>query len=224
MSIAQKMSWAAKRQTTRVEDIAYCLLGIFGVTMPLLYGEGSRAFLRLQEELINRFNDQTIFAWSLTAPLTPDTGERDDKAWESLSSGGVLALCLFAFKNSSHILQETCLDTVSEPTAITTRGILLEAYLMPTDNPTVFAWLLPCSSTENRGRVVVILLRTPSSRTKRYSRIVEGIQLILYGNEAYISEPSYKQICLKTVVEHDPIPTSRICYLRSYPSQITRAG
>jgi hypothetical protein len=39
-SIAQRMSWASRRQTTRVEDIAYCLLGIFGINMPLLYGEG----------------------------------------------------------------------------------------------------------------------------------------------------------------------------------------
>ncbi|KAF6785392.1 ankyrin repeat-containing protein, partial [Colletotrichum sojae] len=43
-SIAQRMSWAAKRKTTRIEDQAYCLLGLFGVNMPLLYGEGEMAF------------------------------------------------------------------------------------------------------------------------------------------------------------------------------------
>jgi hypothetical protein len=47
-SIAMRMSWAADRETTRIEDLAYCLLGIFGVSMPLLYGEGKKAFLRLQ--------------------------------------------------------------------------------------------------------------------------------------------------------------------------------
>jgi len=47
-SVAQRMSWASERETTRTEDLAYCLLGIFGVNMPLLYGEGSKAFLRLQ--------------------------------------------------------------------------------------------------------------------------------------------------------------------------------
>jgi hypothetical protein len=47
-SVAQRMSWASQRETTRTEDLAYCLLGIFGVNMPLLYGEGSKAFLRLQ--------------------------------------------------------------------------------------------------------------------------------------------------------------------------------
>lgn len=50
--IAQRMSWAATRETTREEDRVYSLLGLFGVNMPLLYGEGPRAFLRLQEESI----------------------------------------------------------------------------------------------------------------------------------------------------------------------------
>lgn len=40
-TIAKKMAWASKRETTRLEDMAYCLLGIFDVHMPLLYGEGA---------------------------------------------------------------------------------------------------------------------------------------------------------------------------------------
>ncbi|KAL8387014.1 hypothetical protein RB595_010222 [Gaeumannomyces hyphopodioides] len=59
--IATKMSWAADRTTTRAEDLAYCLLGIFDVNMPLLYGEGSKAFLRLQQEIIKQSNDLSIF-------------------------------------------------------------------------------------------------------------------------------------------------------------------
>ncbi|KAJ3528169.1 hypothetical protein NM208_g10328 [Fusarium decemcellulare] len=62
-SVAQKMSWAAKRQTTKVEDLAYCLLGIFNVNMPLLYGEGNKAFLRLQEEIAKEYYDLSLFAW-----------------------------------------------------------------------------------------------------------------------------------------------------------------
>lgn len=62
-SVACRMSWAANRVTRRLEDIAYSLLGIFDVNMPLLYGEGDRAFLRLQEEIIKRSNDHSIFAW-----------------------------------------------------------------------------------------------------------------------------------------------------------------
>ena len=63
LSIAQRLSWAAKRQTTRIEDQAYSLFGILDVNMPLLYGEGAKAFIRLQEEIIHHSTDQSIFAW-----------------------------------------------------------------------------------------------------------------------------------------------------------------
>jgi len=62
-SVAQRFSWAAKRKTTRIEDIAYSLIGLFNVNMPLLYGEGEKAFVRLQEEILRESSDQTIFAW-----------------------------------------------------------------------------------------------------------------------------------------------------------------
>ena len=63
-SISRRMSWAAKRTTSRTEDIAYCLLGLFDVQIPLLYGEGTRAFRRLQEEILNANpTDHTLFAW-----------------------------------------------------------------------------------------------------------------------------------------------------------------
>lgn len=68
LAVAKRMSWAAKRQTTRIEDIAYCLLGIFDVNMPMLYGEGEKAFIRLQEEIIKTACDLSIFAWTYHAP------------------------------------------------------------------------------------------------------------------------------------------------------------
>ena len=58
------MSWASHRRTSRIEDEAYCLLGLFGVNMPLLFGEGVGAFRRLQEEILARGEDQSLFAWS----------------------------------------------------------------------------------------------------------------------------------------------------------------
>ena len=63
-SVAQKMSWAAHRVTTRIEDSAYCLLGIFDVNMPLLYGEGKKAFMRLQQEILRSSHDESLFAWT----------------------------------------------------------------------------------------------------------------------------------------------------------------
>ncbi|KAI1092557.1 SNF2 family N-terminal domain-containing protein [Rostrohypoxylon terebratum] len=67
-SVATRMRWAANRRTTRKEDIAYCLLGLFGVNMSLLYGEGENAFKRLQEEIIRQSDDESIFAWGLGRP------------------------------------------------------------------------------------------------------------------------------------------------------------
>ncbi|KAI1212585.1 HET-domain-containing protein [Annulohypoxylon truncatum] len=79
-SIAQRMCWAAKRKTSRKEDMAYCLLGIFDVNMPLLYGEGDKAFQRLQEEIIKQSTDQTVFTWSFDGSHETDEANDADEA------------------------------------------------------------------------------------------------------------------------------------------------
>ncbi|KAJ4295075.1 hypothetical protein N0V90_007083 [Kalmusia sp. IMI 367209] len=76
MSVAQRMNWASKRETTKTEDLAYCLLGIFDVNMPLLYGEGEKAFVRLQEEIMKDSDDQSLFAW-VPARVEPAILEHD---------------------------------------------------------------------------------------------------------------------------------------------------
>ncbi|KAK2616368.1 hypothetical protein QQS21_000609 [Conoideocrella luteorostrata] len=91
-SVAQKMSWMAGRQTTRPEDEAYCLMGLFDVNMPLLYGEGHKAFYRLQEEIMKHYDDESIFAWSLP---------EDEQSHVKLS--GLLASSPSFFKDSSHV-------------------------------------------------------------------------------------------------------------------------
>ncbi|KAF7502245.1 hypothetical protein GJ744_006300 [Endocarpon pusillum] len=63
VSVAERFSWAAHRKTTRVEDVTYCLLGLLGQNMPLLYGERDKAFLRLQLEIIRSSNDESVFVW-----------------------------------------------------------------------------------------------------------------------------------------------------------------
>ncbi|EFQ35759.1 heterokaryon incompatibility protein [Colletotrichum graminicola M1.001] len=75
-SVAERMSWLSCRRTTRVEDLAYCVLGIFDINMPLLYGEGPKAFTRLQEEILKTSTDQSLFAWSWT--------ESDPGSWVSM--------------------------------------------------------------------------------------------------------------------------------------------
>ncbi|CZT16332.1 uncharacterized protein RCC_02174 [Ramularia collo-cygni] len=98
-SIAQRMSWAAGRSTSRVEDQAYALLGLFGISVPLVYGgEGSKAFMRLQEMIIQ------------TAP-------REDHSllvWPS-EQGRLLAPSPKAFAYGDHIVSRAhCLDETFE--------------------------------------------------------------------------------------------------------------
>nr|VWO94662.1 N/A [Ganoderma boninense] len=62
--VAERLSWAAKRSTARIEDWAYSLLGLFDIAMPTLYGERDRAFRRLQEDIMRRIPDQSLFAWT----------------------------------------------------------------------------------------------------------------------------------------------------------------
>ena len=62
--VAERLSWAADRRTSRPEDVAYCLLGLFGITLPLSYGEGAEnAFYRLQEEIMKTTVDMSLFGW-----------------------------------------------------------------------------------------------------------------------------------------------------------------
>ncbi|KAI0153302.1 HET-domain-containing protein [Xylariaceae sp. FL1272] len=78
-SIHTKMTWAGGRTTTRPEDRAYSLMGLFDVNMPLLYGEGGKkAFRRLQEEIVKKTNDQSIllqrkFQWALEGDVLAET-------------------------------------------------------------------------------------------------------------------------------------------------------
>lgn len=62
-SVAERMSWGSGRETTRAEDMAYRMQGLFNINMPLLYGEGQKAFMRLQTEIIKKDEDESIFAW-----------------------------------------------------------------------------------------------------------------------------------------------------------------
>ncbi|KAK4222596.1 hypothetical protein QBC38DRAFT_518820 [Podospora fimiseda] len=63
-SVAQRMSWASGRSTKREKEMAYCLLGIFDVSVPILYGD-SHAFAKVQEAIMAKNRDDSIFAWGL---------------------------------------------------------------------------------------------------------------------------------------------------------------
>jgi len=78
--VATRLSWAAKRQTTKAEDGAYCLMCLFKINMPLIYGEGEGAFRRLQDEILKSTEDYSILAWGLF-PNNPVSALIIDRRW-----------------------------------------------------------------------------------------------------------------------------------------------
>ena len=143
--VAQIISWAAKRTTTRVEDRAYSLMGLLDVNMPMLYGEGMKAFHRLQLEIIRSSDDQSIFAW--------------DSRSSSVRIGSVLADDPSFFEDCADMeLQnyDEFMEDVPELSStstdhfgvfpITNRGIQIWMLLRPYCNSnSVFRAYLPCS-------------------------------------------------------------------------------
>ncbi|RYO84341.1 hypothetical protein DL762_005704 [Monosporascus cannonballus] len=143
-SVAQRMSWAATRQTTRIEDMAYCLLGIFDVNMPLLYGEGSRAFIRLQEEIAKETNDLSLFAWKTTST---------DQMYH-----GVFASSPAEFRDSGSITPVS--STAFNPDfTITNKGLRLTNSLHPGQDGTYLLDLNCSQPTGSRRRQIGIWIK-----------------------------------------------------------------
>lgn len=134
-SIAQRMSWAATRETTRSEDIAYCLLGIFNIHMPMLYGEGSAAFIRLQKEIMKTSDDHSIFSWELQdserGPLT-----------------GALATTPKAFLSCSSVVRDD--DIGLSPFAVTNLGVSMNLWSIQSWYGSIISVGLNCAK-ELRG-------------------------------------------------------------------------
>jgi len=76
-NVRQRMEWAYRRETTRIEDMAYCLIGIFDIALSIAYGEGNMAFHRLQLEIMQRSDDKSLFVW-----------EGAPSAYNSMFAGG----------------------------------------------------------------------------------------------------------------------------------------
>ncbi|GAW10990.1 hypothetical protein ANO14919_003280 [Xylariales sp. No.14919] len=150
-SIAQRMSWASQRETTRVEDQAYCLLGLFGVNMPLLYGEGEQAFVRLQQEIMKESDDQTIFAWG-PSDLVPFS----DPGLEF--NGGILAPSPKLFAGSGHIVRSQT-DAIYGPYTATNKGLQISLPLLRAD--AVTSTLIPTRSV-NSSSIPSLTLTTAS--------------------------------------------------------------
>ncbi|KAK4494581.1 hypothetical protein PRZ48_013937 [Zasmidium cellare] len=148
-SVAQRMSWASSRQTTRVEDQAYCLLGLFRINMPLLYGEGRRAFQRLQQEIIRSSHDESIYAW------TANNSEQDWAWLKDQSAFPILARSPQDFAGSRDIVRT--LGVQRSPWTVTHHG--LEVPLVP-DNVTGTIELPGFNVTESNSALESMVVGT----------------------------------------------------------------
>jgi hypothetical protein len=117
-SVAQKMSWASRRMTSRPEDLAYSLMGIFQVHMPPLYGEGAtRAFERLQLEILSKSDDESLFAWQQRGPRISYTQ-------------GLLASSPSDFRDSGEIYRTESTVRQRPPFMMTNKGLRIELILI----------------------------------------------------------------------------------------------
>lgn len=156
-SIAQRMSWAAERKTTRTEDRAYSLMGLFGVNMPMLYGEGEKAFQRLQQEIMKLSDDQTIFCWS-------------DPRYSGNTRHGLLADSPDAFRHASKFRAYSAFDDL-HPFDMSNRGLSIRLPVSPTEDKDIFTGALHCPvPTTNDGFLCIYLLKL-SSGEQQFARI-----------------------------------------------------
>ncbi|KAK8851011.1 HET domain protein [Apiospora arundinis] len=126
-SIAMRFSWASQRETTVEEDETYSLIGLFGVSLSLTYGEGRwKAFNRLQEALINAYDDDSIFAW-LFGKTTKGLLSGSQQEVMASSNGqrrGILAPSIREYRDASHIVTFGLNDSSF---SMTNRGIEFNA-------------------------------------------------------------------------------------------------
>jgi hypothetical protein len=206
LSIARKMSWASKRQTTRSEDIAYCLLGIFDINMPLLYGEGDKAFIRLQEEILKGTDDHSIFAWGAEEqnPESPKTGT------------GILAKHPSLFHCAATIEPH---PTQGGPYSITNKGVQIRLPLLATQNPGEFLAVLGCHEENDlRGSIGLFLLEIDKEE-KQYVRFHQDIRFLTVEQSAgakhrtiFISRRDTAQTINRPI---------EMCWIRRHPDSLT---
>ncbi len=186
ISVARRMSWAAHRTTTRIEDEAYSLLGIFDIHMPTLYGEGRHAFIRLQEEILKRIPDQSIFLWGRISRdpvmLSGTAHSYPFSTHQSRTMGMLLAPSPKAFADipsTASVPFEAVARFAQQSTslpefAVTSHGIRAKFLIMTCESSrrsTHFA-LLPC--VDLTGAFFALLLRPDTSHALSQDRFLVG--------------------------------------------------
>ena len=190
--VAQIMSWAAWRRTTRVEDRAYSLMGLLDVNMPMLYGEGKKAFRRLQLEIIRASNDQSIFAWYSQEGEPGSILADDPSDFQNCGEMELMGHDEFIEFLKEDVPEEE-LDSIEERLGsfpVTNRGIQIWLLLRPDAHfRTLFHAQLPCRHGR-RGSPMAIPLALWESNY--YRRKVPYLGLFSPG-----APPQFRQVYLK---------------------------
>jgi hypothetical protein len=171
-SVARRLSWASCRKTTKAEDIAYCLLGIFDIQMPLLYGEREfGAFRRLQQEIMKTSDDQSVFAWM---KYSSDTDTHEILAHQKFT---MLADSPSSFKNSGNIVVAKApvvrgyLNGIRTPTVFNNKGLHLSLPIIKKGDRKVLAILNCTDISDEVDQRMAIWLRDVSTNGGRYIRV-----------------------------------------------------
>lgn len=181
-SVAQVLSWAAGRETTREEDMAYCLLGLLGVNMPLIYGEGPRAFERLQQEFIKTSTDHSIFAWTAETKSEGHLGER-----------GAFGCSPMEFRSCTDL---NVSESNSTDFSMTNRGLRIDLPLISAEDGTFLA-VLDCCGEDNCRRA--IYLKEVPQRPGVYRRVRCAEELCRIGPDQIIPPP--KTLFIESAME-----------------------
>jgi hypothetical protein len=181
-SVAEILSWASKRVTTRKEDIAYSLMGLFGIHIPILYGEGSAAFLRLQTEILKLSDDESIFTWSSDNwPMDPYMKNGLLAPSPSLFSG-----CSFKPSRDDVFedFDETLWDAERPPYSMTNKGLKIKPLLIQGGHPHVDSLLSPVLGTSSASLVMKHLFIMPLNCRSPKSQLAPALCLMrLFANE-----------------------------------------
>ncbi|KAM0265191.1 hypothetical protein ACHAQJ_000344 [Trichoderma viride] len=168
-SVAQRLSWASRRSTTRIEDQAYSLIGLFDITMPLLYGEGHEAFTRFLSEIIGKYPDHSFFASQLRYV---DFLPRSPK--EFCNSHNVV------IGNSPQLQKHYVPVSHSYPFQLTNTGLQITLPIVPTLVPHFAFGVLDCweydmestQATRTVSRIWIPLMQKDHPALRHYSRLL----------------------------------------------------
>jgi hypothetical protein len=229
-TVAEKMSWASSRSTTRIEDMAYCLMGIFDIHMPLIYGEGCKAFTRLQTEILAQSEDYSFLIW------TP--------SHQSYSSGGehvrhpVMASSVACFSPSGpsanqadqlrygHIqpfskFQPSLPKTPHsrQPPQLTGRGLRVQMLVQKIPMPLSTTWYLLW--TEHTWRGMNICVKVACLEEQAYSRA--AVDKVFLVDDAQLKSFELLELFLITNIRGSEFfPRGKLTILNSSLSVLSR--